>query len=76
MIKKLPKECYEDDYNDKLNEIIDVVNRLIPTFEGDDLELVLKKADYLMTTDAEGYSIGAFVRKMLTPFFSLEVTKE
>jgi len=28
MIKKLPKECYEDDYNDKLNEIIDVVNKL------------------------------------------------
>jgi len=28
MIKKLPKECYEDDYNDKLNEIIDVINKL------------------------------------------------
>jgi len=48
MIKKLPKECYEDDYNNKLNEVIEAINFLISALEKNNV-LKRKNKDILIS---------------------------
>jgi hypothetical protein len=46
-------------------ELLGIIEELVATFDGQDDALLREKADYLQTTDGEGWAVGNLVHKVV-----------